>query len=95
MVVVVVLARKRREVAMMPISCLGLTIPDSLERDGHQSFEKESENERRKRREVAIARRLPNGVIKSRRGRRPSLTTKLSSKSLVACCNIAGRAACV
>jgi len=44
MVVVVVLARKRREVAMMPISCLGLTIPDSLERDGHQSFEKESEN---------------------------------------------------
>ena len=38
----------------MSISCLGLTVPDSLERDAHQSAEKESKNGRRKRREVAM-----------------------------------------
>ena len=54
MVVVVVLARKRREVATMSVSCLGLTIPDSLERDAHHSVEKESKNGRGKKREVAM-----------------------------------------
>ena len=40
--------RKKREVAMMSISCLGLTVPDSLERDAHQSVEE------KKKREVAM-----------------------------------------
>ena len=35
--------RKKREVAMMSISCLGLTVPDSLERDAHQSVEEKKE----------------------------------------------------
>jgi hypothetical protein len=49
--------RKRREVAMMSISCLGLTNPDSLERVAHHSVEKESKNGRRKRKESSSSSR--------------------------------------